>query len=252
MPSGSIMLHCGAQPIRYNEMKSMPHPIPMSPTHEPVPHWEVVDQLKFSLNKIGKYDVVKEEYGISHKGKRCFGLLSLRNGDAQDDYEIVWAFRNANDMAFRAKAGTGSRVFICDNMAMVSEYEIGAKHSRNVRVNFEDRLDKLCGTLVTQGEALHRRYKNYKKFQIDNKMADHFLMESLRAGAMPKTKITKVDKEWRDPSHKEFSNRNAWSLFNAFTEVNKGANYADQIDRTKILHKTFDQVIEESTGVLFN
>jgi|TARA_Y100000310_G_scaffold328512_1_gene396746 hypothetical protein len=252
MPTGNIMLHCGAQPMRYDEMVQMPRPVPLSSTHEPVPHFEIVDQLKSSLNKINKYDIVKEEYGVSHKGKRCFGLLSLRNADAQSDYEIVWAFRNANDMAFRAKAGTGSKVFICDNMAMVAEYEIGAKHSQNVRSNFEDRLDKLCDTLVIQGESLHRRYRNYKQFNLSNKQADHFMMESIRRGALPKTKITTVDKEWRDPSHSEFKNRNAWSLFNSFTEVNKGANYADQIDRTQILHKTFDDIIEMETGVVFN
>ena len=101
-------------------MKDMPFPSPLSDTHRPIPHWEVVDQLKASLNRLGRYDVVNEEYGVSHNANRCFGLLSLRNGDAQPDYEIVWAFRNANDMAFRAKAGTGSRVFICDNMALVA------------------------------------------------------------------------------------------------------------------------------------
>ena len=244
------MLHCGAKPISYSEMKQMDMPVPMTATHNPVAHWEVVDQLKASLNKVGRYDIVKEEYGISHKGKRCFGLLSLRNGQSADDYEIVWAYRNANDMAFRAKAGTGSRVFVCDNMAMFSEYEIGAKHTLSVRKNFEDRLDLLCDTLVVQGEALHRRYRNYKNCSISDSDADHFLMESVRRFALPKTKVTTVDKEWRKPSHDEFKPRTAWSLFNSFTEVNKGANYSDQIDRTKILHSVFDDILEKEHGKL--
>ena len=246
------MLHCGAQPVTYSELKMMPPPIPMTETHVPLPHYEVVDQLKTSLNKIGTYDIVKEEFGLSHKGKRCFGLISLRNGDAQDDYEIIWCFRNANDMTFRARAGTGSRVFVCDNMALYAEYEIGARHTSHVRLNFENRLDYLCCTLVTQGEALHRMYRSYRNFLVTNKMADHFMMEAVRRSAMPKTRITAVDNEWRKPKHPEFRLRTAWSLFNAFTENNKGMNYSDQIDRSQKLHKMFDEVIEEESILPLN
>ena len=78
------------------------------------------------------------------------------------------------------------------------------------------------------------------------------MMEAVRRSAMPKTRITAVDNEWRKPKHPEFRLRTAWSLFNAFTENNKGMNYSDQIDRSQKLHKMFDEVIEEESILPLN
>jgi hypothetical protein len=48
-----------------------------------------------------------------------------------------------------------------------------------------------------------------------------------------------VLEEWRRPKHPEFADRNAWSLFNAFTEVQKGGLWRLP-RRTEALHGVMD------------
>ena len=45
--------------------------------------------------------------------------------------------------------------------------------------------------------------------------------------------------EWREPRHDAFQARNAWSLFNAFTEALKG-NLVELPRRTEALHGLLD------------
>jgi hypothetical protein len=54
--------------------------------------------------------------------------------------------------------------------------------------------------------------------------------------------VTDLLKEWREPSHEEFNGRNAWSLFNSYTEVLKG-NLAELPRRTERLHGLLDSEI---------
>ena len=59
---------------------------------------------------------------------------------------------------------------------------------------------------------------------------------------LPPSSIPKVLQEWRQPWHEEFIPRNAWSLFNGFTEVLKSKPHLIP-ERTKILHRVFDQTL---------
>ena len=150
------MLHCGAKPATFYDLTVMDsdHYKPMTPTHRPLPHYEVAGRMMQSINKNTDYSVVAEEYGISHKGKNCFGVMSLKkNNDQHNDYEIFYAWRHSNNMMFGLRAGIGSRVFVCDNMAFNVESEIqGCKHTANIGQTFDSRVDDLNKTLLAKDQ----------------------------------------------------------------------------------------------------
>ena len=127
-------------------------------------------------------------------------------------------------------------------MAFNVESEIqGCKHTANIGQTFDSRVDDLNKTLLAKDQELHAKYERYKNVRISYRDADHIIMQSVRAGALTKTKVTAVDAEWRNPSFKYESNGiSMWDLFNAFTHVNKGGFYGDQIKRTQKLHNVFD------------
>ena len=170
----------------------------------------------------------------------------MRDEKSRSDYDTVYIFRNANDFGFSLRCGTGGVVGICSNMMFVAEYEIaGAKHTKNIMETFNDRVSMLNKKLLDHTNSMHNTYDVYKEVALSLRQADHLIMEAVRKGALPKTKIDKVDKEWRNPTYNYEGKRwSAWSLFNAFTHVNKGLNYVDQISRTQKLHKVFDRSIE--------
>jgi hypothetical protein len=56
---------------------------------------------------------------------------------------------------------------------------------------------------------------------------------------LPASRLPKVIEAWDEPRHEEFVPRTAWSLFNAFTEVQKGAGPRQQLEGTLRLSALF-------------
>jgi hypothetical protein len=201
-----------------------------------------VDTVRHSLQSYGNYEITEETYGLSHNQERCFIIIRLRDENSRSDYDSVYIARNSNDFAFSLRVGTGGVVGICSNMMFVAEREIaGTKHTKNIMDTFQDRVVDLNKELVEHTNGLHSKYDLWKRTIIGGKVSDHLIMEAVRKGALPKTKIDKVDKEWHSPTYDYKANPNSvWYLLNAFTHVNKGLNYVDQILRTQKLHNVFD------------
>lgn len=105
-----------------------------------------------------------------------------------------------------------------------------------------ERIQPQVLKIEDQGKELEARYDHLKGWTVDQPEADHIMMEACRAGACPNEYLPKIDAEWRDPRHKEFGERSAWSLFNAFTQINrdKTVHFEKQVPRTIALHKVFD------------
>lgn len=233
---------CGAEQVSYDQLKRIPA-IKKSPTHQPIQHHVVVDTVRRSLQVYGNYEITEETYGLSHNGQRCFIIIKLRDENSRSDYESVYIARNSNDFAFSLRVGTGGIVGICSNMMFVAERELekGCKHTKNIMDTFHDRLVDLNKGLIEHTNGMHKKYDLWKRTIIGGKLVDHLIMEAVRKKALPKTKIDKVDNEWHNPTYDYKANPNsAWYLFNAFTHINKGLNYVDQISRTQKLHNVFD------------
>jgi hypothetical protein len=245
----NLMLHAGAVPQTYEGLKAMnsEHYKPLTATHKPLAHYRVADSIRESLRRFTDYSVVAEEYGVSGKrGTECFGAMSLRkDGDNRDDYEMFYGWRHSNDMRFSLRCGLGDKSFICDNMAFHIESEIaGAKHTENIHSTFSWRLDEMNRTLLAKGDSLHERNDRYRRTTIGGKTSDHLIMEAVRQRALPKTKATAVDDEFRKPSYNYGLGGNTiLDLKHAFTHINKGSFYGDQIRRSQAMHQVFDNYL---------
>ena len=245
----NLMLHAGAVPQTYEGLKAMnsEHYKPLTATHKPLAHYRVADSIRESLRRFTDYSVVAEEYGVSGKrGTECFGAMSLRkDGDNRDDYEMFYGWRHSNDMRFSLRCGLGDRFFICDNMAFHIESEIaGAKHTENIHSTFSWRLDEMNRTLLAKGDSLHKRNYSYQRKTISYKQSDHLIMESVRQGALPKTKAIAVDSEFRKPSYNYGLGGNTLlDLKHAYTHISKGTFYGDQIKRSQGMHQVFDNYL---------
>lgn len=115
----------------------------------------------------------------------------------------------------------GAKVFVCSNglVTMSGELVLQRKHTTGLVIN----------ELLAEGvEKWKNRLKEVPAFvqqlqarKIKEPEAEHIILESARVGAIPWSEVGKVDAEWRKPSHKEFKDRTAWSLYNSFTELLK-------------------------------
>ena len=65
------------------------------------------------------------------------------------------------------------------------------------------------------------------------------MVEAIRASVLPASRLPKVLEAWEEPKHEEFKPRTAWSLFNAFTGVQKGASPRAQMEGSLRLSSLF-------------
>ena len=73
-----------------------------------------------------------------------------------------------------------------------------------------------------------------------SRLAHDLTIRAVDCAAITTSQIPDVLREWRTPSHAEFEPRNAWSLFNAFTEVHKTVNPNTALRRGEALYGLFD------------
>jgi len=87
-----------------------------------------------------------------------------------------------------------------------------------------------------------QRIERYKEHDLTNEQVHDIVIRSVDVGVLPNRRVPDVLTEWREPSHEEFNGRNAWSLFNSYTEVFKGS-LAELPKRTERLHGLLDSEI---------
>jgi hypothetical protein len=77
---------------------------------------------------------------------------------------------------------------------------------------------------------IHAEIATMKARELLPEGADHLLVEAVRRNALPASRLPKVLDAWEKPRHEEFAPRTAWSLFNAFTEVQKTRSARAQVE----------------------
>ena len=102
---------------------------------------------------------------------------------------------------------------------------------------------KFARRIEEEWERNDLRVMSYREHELDDRGAHDLVIKSVDAEALAPSAIPRVLKEWREPWHQEFVPRNAWSLFNSFTEILKAKPHL-LADRTRILHKVFDEALE--------
>ena len=208
-------------------------------TWYPIPHADVLAHTEISLNRLG-YRIKGESHAVGHEGKRYFGLLDLTYDGAPNDYTLVAGIRNSHDKTFPAGLVIGSKVFVCDNLAFSGEISFARKHTRFISRDLPHIVDEALGNLGTLRHNQETRINAYKSYEIGDTAAHDFLVRSIDADVMPARALPSVVKQWRTPNHAEFSGRNAWSLFNAYTEVMKEQSPIELPKRTMRLHAMMD------------
>lgn len=231
-----LMLHCGGREVSLETIAGVETP-QSTETWTPVAHATVIDSVKHFLDQSG-YTVTSEAHALARDGLRYFGLMEIANPNTE--HAMVAGVRNSHDKSFPAALGIGSRVFVCDNLSFSSEIVLSRRHTKNVLRDLPMVIARAVGQLGEQWLKQEQRFDAYKSYDLSSTLEVHdLLIRAVDNKVIPKSKIMDVAEQWRNPNHDEFSNRNAWSLFNAFTEVLKG-NVIENAKRTQALHGMLD------------
>ena len=234
----SLLLHAGANPVDYDELRNLPVPA-ATPTHVPIPHYRVVDLIAHSLSYYG-HEVVEQHHGVTPDGARYFGVLTLRS--RYTDYTDMVGLRNSHDKKFPIGIGFGSRTFVCDNLAFSADHVVKRKHTANAKRDLPGLIGEIIEPLAIQREAQHRQLECYRATPLTDDRADQAIMQMYRSQVIGVQRIADVLHQWEEPSH-DWGDKTGWRLFNAATLALTG-KVSENPKVTSALHTILDGVCE--------
>jgi hypothetical protein len=169
-----------------------------------------------------------------------FGVLTCTNGHGNGDFALAVGLRNSYDRSLAAELLAGSRVFICDNLAFSGEAKASRKHTVNVFRDLPDLIYRMLSNVRVLQERTVTEITAMKARSLEPRDADHLMVEAIRGSVLPASFLPKVLERWEKPVQPEcFGGRNAWLLFNAFTEVMKTRSPWQQMEDSLRLTRVF-------------
>ncbi|MBB5030524.1 DUF932 domain-containing protein [Prosthecobacter vanneervenii] len=239
--SPNLILHCGAEAVDLKEVRAVHTPRSTSSWH-PIPHHQLISTVQKTLATTS-LRIGTQAHSLSHEGQRYFGLMEIHSQHSNTDYCWVLGLRNSHDKTFPAGIVAGASVFVCDNLSFSGEIKFGRKHTRHINRDLPQLVSRSIGLLVAKWHHQDKRIATYKQAEITDINAHDLVIRATDVGVCSNRLIPPVLKEWREPRHDDFTARNVWSLFNAFTESLKDGNLAELPKRTEALHGLLDTYV---------
>lgn len=216
----NLLMHTGGNYVSLNDLRNIPLP-PETKTYKPVSHFDLAMNLAdISSGLLRGYEHEKSQFGLARDGNQMFALMQFRNG-VSDSMGLSIGFRNSYDKSMSVGIAIGASVIICDNLCLTGEIAIMRKHTQNVWLD----LEELTITTVYRSQHNFHRILEDSEVMQERYLSndDAFKLLGLLYGndVITPRQIPVVRKEWLNPSHDEFVDRNIWSFYNASTEALK-------------------------------
>ena len=240
----NLLMHCGGRHVTRDDVANVSTPT-RTRSWVPVPHHRLLDLVESTIEGQG-YRVTSQAHGLWGDGDRYFGLMELANGHTEDDYGLVLGLRNSHDKTFPASLALGSQVLVCDNLSFFGEVVLTRRHTRFVERDLPDIVAQAVGRLSEMRTQQADRLDAYKQTRIQDRTAHDLMVRAVDARVIPVTQLPMVLKEWRKPTHPEFTadGRSVWRLFNAFTESFKSRSLEVLPRRSQALHGLMDRICQ--------
>jgi len=232
----TLLLHRGGEAATLDDLRAVPLP-EETETYKPVSHYDLAMNLaEVSRSLLRGYTLEKGAYGLARVGSQMFGVLTYRNG-ISSEMGLSIGFRNSYDKSMSVGIAIGASVFVCDNLALTGQIAIMRKHTAAV---WDDLEELTITTIYRSQHNFHRIYEDSQEMQAWSLTDDDaYKLTGLLygRGIITPRQLPIVKKEWQDPSHEEFYDRNAWSFYNAVTEALKSAPPNKIMEKHIALHE---------------
>jgi hypothetical protein len=226
--SSQLVLHRGGWAASKADVASVRVP-EETDSYVPVPYARFLDEVELHVPRFG-LTITEERFALARDGDQMFGVLTCTNGVAHTDYGLAIGLRNSYDRSLSVGLVAGSNVFCCDNLAFSGEVSMQRKHTTNVFRDLPDLIYRMLSQVSSMQSRIHTEIAAMKERALVPESADHLMVEAVRRNVLPASQLPKVIDAWEKPKHEEFAPRTAWSLFNAFTEVQKTRSARAQVE----------------------
>jgi len=235
--SKMLVVHRGGWEATKADLAAVSVPEPTASYH-PVPYTRFVEEVELHVPRFG-LEVRSAEFALAREGGQMFGVLTCVNGKPMADYALAIGVRNSYDRSLSVGLVAGTRVFCCDNLAFSGEVTMSRKHTVNVFRDLPDLIYRMLSQVSSMRDRIDGEVAAMKAQVLQPAQAHHLMVEAIRAHVLPASRLPKVLEAWEEPKYEEFKARSAWSLFNAFTEIQKSNAPRAQLEGSLRLSSLF-------------
>ena len=262
-PNSTLMIHRpGSHRVSLTDLRyNIPTPMAMGPRHKPIPHWQVVEAITEQVAARG-WTVAKQELAVARKGHMLFGVMDLRQG-GPDPYSgdplsplpkglgTCFGFRSSTNQSFALRGVAGTRVFVCDNMAL-SGTEFVMRHKLTLHLNLPMLISQALNKFIHQSQQLIEALDRMRLTLLTDQAAKTRIFDLVNQGAMPLHLFDDVSRFYFKPTEEEpdCQPRTAWGLHNACTRAMKVLSPAAHYTNTLNVGRVFQMANTEPVSMV--
>ena len=238
----SSLSHSKSKLVRFDDLSTLPVPVPLGAQHNPVPHSLLVDALRVEAQERG-YDITREQLALGMSGSALFGVMDLmpRGVVSVDDSRgLSLGFRNSTNATLAIKMVAGTRVFVCDNLALSGD--LIAVLRRNTRgLDLVDALKRGFDKFQQHATTLDLHIMRLQATMISDLEAKARVFDVFASRIVPVHLFDDVEKSYFHPADTmtDCQPRTAWALHNAFTRALQKLTPGRKLDATVALGRAF-------------
>lgn len=184
-------------------------------TWRPVPHIDVIEAVT-EVIKAHRWEIEGEKFGLASAGKRLFGVMELSSSSSPEWHRCI-GIRNSHDKSVAVGLSAGVSVLVCSNLAFGGTTVIKRRHTSGIVL--AELIDRAVASLEDDFITVETVSEDLKDVYLrDDDEARSCIVRAAELGVINSCDILPVFREFKQPSHEEFSEPTRWSLLNAFTE----------------------------------
>lgn len=216
----------GSKLCQRGDLLALPEPIARGSRHKPIPLSMLVDRLSQEIDARG-YVITREQLALCRDGQALFGVMDLVRVTDQvlmdrGERGMSFGFRASTNSSLALKGVAGTRVFVCDNLAL-SGSMIAFQHKSTTRLDFNHMVSAGFAKFQDQTAQLDVQIEELQITQLTDGTAKQQIFDIFNSGVCPVRLFGDVAQFYFRPTdaQTDCQPRTAWGLHNAFTRAMK-------------------------------
>lgn len=218
-----LALHNHSTLATETELDALPEPVRRGNVHTPVPHGLLVKAIKVAAEARG-YEVTRGKYALGRNAQRMFGVLDLVPPGVgnPEDRGVALGFRNSTNSRFGITVVAGSRVFVCDNLALSGDL-IALKRRNTSGLDLEEAMLDGFDRFIAHVRVFDRQIERLQATPLTPAMAKQQIYDLFAHRVLPLRLFQDVTRYYFRPDDEmtDCRPRSLWGLHNSCTRALK-------------------------------
>lgn len=227
---------------------NLPEPEAMGLRHKPVPHCVLVDAIADEIDRRG-FNITREQLALGSKGQAIFGVMDLTpkaemvltETNFNRERGMSFGFRSSTNQVLSIQAVAGTRVFVCDNLAL-SGNMIAIQRKSTTRLDLGEALASGFDKFLQHSEEITISIERLAGTVLSDSRAKEMICDLFMAESLPTRLFDDVTRFYFKPldSQPDCQPRSLWGLHNACTRAAKDLPPASHFRASVRLGRAFD------------